>query len=653
MGYLILKEMTIENFKNIDKKTITFDYQNNIFGKNGLGKTTIADAFFWVMCNRNYTLASDPKIYPENRVVETGPHVKLLCEIAKKEVTIEKRQKKTEKLNAVGEVKSVSLNSVYTVNDIPMTQADFKSKLEEMGISENLILPLSHPDAFLENLNLKKEREQIRSVLFKLASDLDDKAIADKYPELRPLAKELENCTLKEVEAKANSRIKVINDEYGKEGEIIVAKVEALKGAQIGKKVIDNAKGRCEMQNAKLSDLIAKKEEILARESENNAKAERVVILQKQLSDYAVSRNKEVAMMENEIKGKIEVEETKRRSLEKEKEGNRTLYYNYSEQYKQCEEQAKDYKRKWDELNQKVFDDKDCKCPTCGQKYPSSKLMELQKKFVENLAKEKEYVLAEAKRLKAKMDKLKVEANKYVEMNDAIDHKIGECNAKIKQLKGDFIRLPSGEDISEDAEYKRIQDEIKAIQSEIVLDETTKVQLEQLESEINELKNDIINDNKTIALDEINKNIEAEIKALNIKKREMSNEKIKMMGLKHQIDVLGMKKNSEIEEQINSFFNLVTWKLFRVQKNGEVKNDCTPLIDGYEFGSTTNTGREILAKLDIIATLQKHYELKLPVFVDNAESLSADTKERIKGIEQIIFLNVTEDEELKIKGGNE
>jgi len=51
--------------------------------------------------------------------------------------------------------------------------------------------------------------------------------------------------------------------------------------------------------------------------------------------------------------------------------------------------------------------------------------------------------------------------------------------------------------------------------------------------------------------------------------------------------------------------------------------------------------------------LQKHYELKLPVFVDNAESLSADTKARIKGIEQIIFLNVTEDEELKIKGGNE
>ena len=31
MAYLILKEMIIENFKNIDKKTITFDYQNNIF----------------------------------------------------------------------------------------------------------------------------------------------------------------------------------------------------------------------------------------------------------------------------------------------------------------------------------------------------------------------------------------------------------------------------------------------------------------------------------------------------------------------------------------------------------------------------------------------------------------------------------------------
>ena len=49
---------------------------------------------------------------------------------------------------------------------------------------------------------------------------------------------------------------------------------------------------------------------------------------------------------------------------------------------------------------------------------------------------------------------------------------------------------------------------------------------------------------------------------------------------------------------------------------------CIPLIDGYEFGRSTNTGREILAKIDICDSLQKFYEQKMPIIVDKAESLN-------------------------------
>jgi hypothetical protein len=71
------------------------------------------------------------------------------------------------------------------------------------------------------------------------------------------------------------------------------------------------------------------------------------------------------------------------------------------------------------------------------------------------------------------------------------------------------------------------------------------------------------------------------------------------------------------------------------------------LIKGQSYNNGLNSGHKILAELDIIATLQKIYEVEVPVFVDNAE--------RINGFNipdmdcQLITLNVSDDRELKVE----
>jgi hypothetical protein len=115
----------------------------------------------------------------------------------------------------------------------------------------------------------------------------------------------------------------------------------------------------------------------------------------------------------------------------------------------------------------------------------------------------------------------------------------------------------------------------------------------------------------------------------------------------YQIEKLNKAKNEMLEDSINKHFKLVKWKLFKTLKNGNVEDACTPMIDGFELGKSANRGRETLAKLDIIAGLQKFYKSSYPVFVDNFESVSNQTADRINMNGQLVLFKVTEDQELK------
>lgn len=104
-----------------------------------------------------------------------------------------------------------------------------------------------------------------------------------------------------------------------------------------------------------------------------------------------------------------------------------------------------------------------------------------------------------------------------------------------------------------------------------------------------------------------------------------------------------------LTEEINKHFKIVKWKLFNYQKNGGYVDCCIPLIDDRQFGTSTNKGREILAKLDIISGLQEFFGQSYPVFLDNAESLSEKTTRRIDMDCQLVMMSVSEDKELRIE----
>ena len=94
-----------------------------------------------------------------------------------------------------------------------------------------------------------------------------------------------------------------------------------------------------------------------------------------------------------------------------------------------------------------------------------------------------------------------------------------------------------------------------------------------------------------------------------------------------------------VENGINSLFSIARFRLFREQANGGLEERCDVVLDGVPYIGLNN-GAKINVGIDIINTLSRHYGVTVPLFVDNAESVS-----RLQGCgAQVIRLVVSEDD---------
>ena len=116
-----------------------------------------------------------------------------------------------------------------------------------------------------------------------------------------------------------------------------------------------------------------------------------------------------------------------------------------------------------------------------------------------------------------------------------------------------------------------------------------------------------------------------------------------------QLSLLNMKKNTMLQDAVNSNFSIIKWVLFETLKNGTYKDACIPTINGKKFGESMNTGLETLARIDAMNGIQKFFGLDYPIFLDNAEHLDKNSLASIDTDHQLIVLTVSDDEGLVIE----
>ena len=630
---LAIKKIKLSNFKGCKDLELELRETNEILGENGAGKTTVATAWLWLMSDRDYALKSNPSVYPLG-VEECTPRVEFLVDIDGKELTLAKYQKKIKKAT-----NSVAYSNSYEINGVEYGERDFKNKLDEHGVDLSSFLPLTHLEVYTN-----QKSSDMRKVLFEMASQKTDFEIAVGLDNCSEVNKLLEIYTMDEIKAMQNATMKKIKENYGKSGEILRAKIEGLESAKVDVDVAELELGKKALQD-KLKSNVRQQNAIL----EEYRKAERV-------SDGILELNFKLSEKQRKDKDK---KDKKRAEIREEMNGVRHEILSNELVIKESkinitkhkttlgilDNNAKISKEQYVNAKKLNFDENSLFCKYCGQEYPSEKKEKIKAEF--ELRKEQE--MAEVIEKNNKYIMLQHETIEKISSEEHIIQQAEETivllNKKLKKLQ---TKLDSVKEINitTTAEYKAIKEKKTALETTNRLDKKLKI----LREEENELNQDITNYEIQMAKATSNSSIDGKIEELCEQQKKYEQDKANCEKILYQIELVNRKKNELLTDEINSHFELVDFKLFDYRKNGEYLECCTPMYKGKDLNIDTNTGLEILMKLDIIKGLQKFYKSQLPVFVDCAESLSKETRDKINMDCQITYLTVSENSKLNING---
>lgn len=666
---MILKSLHMENFKGVKDKTYEFGKTTRVSGMNRRGKTTIGAAWYWLMSDKNYELVSNPNIRPDN-VEDCIPTVTADVDVDGKEITLSKMQKrKVGKPDANG-VSKVMLINTYAINSVPKTERDFKAYLEELGVEFDKFLVCSHPNVFTKDLNQKKKQDEMRKNLFAMSSAKTDLEIAQMNKETADVAKLLESYKFEEIEAMNNASKKKAVEQL----DAIPNQIIGLEKAKVDVDVAEQEllKADLERKIEALEDLIGKSDVRIdeMRSEEMHCQFEMSAIAQTMNNELS-SKKREIENHKYDHERRLEDVRSSIRKAQDSIERNRKTI---SEQSLKRADLAKKYN---DEIAKKfddskwVFDESTDEsttvCSLCGQRLPEDKIESLRADFSQRKADAIEAFNEEhAKTLAiivddgnacAEMIKELTENNKELEntINTLKLHEAEEIDI-IKGYDEQISKIPACADYTQNAEYAKLktkQDKLLADIAELESKGTDKI-VEDAKSDKAKLKSQLDEVNKIIAQAENNVRIDEQIADMQQKQREYEQAKADAEKILYQLKEVSKRKNELLVEEINQHFGIVRWKLFDFQKNGEYKEVCIPTVLDEEtgiykvFGDTTNTGREIEAKIDICNSFQKFFNMYVPIFLDGAESIN---DEYVPAVDtQLILLSVSEDKQLKVEG---
>ncbi len=669
MKTIKIKALQLTNFKGIRSlKLDELSDETFIYGDNGVGKTTIFDAFTWLLFGKDSTgrqVFEIKTLDSNNNVIPKLDHeVEALLDVDGQTVTLKRilREKWVTRRGSL-EPEFTGNDTTYEWNGVPMNASEYNSKINAI-IDENIFKMITNPAAF----NSLKWTEQ-REVLIDISGNISDEDVAKGNAEFEALLQSISGKSFderkKEVKAnisKSKNELKAIPTRID-EVERSKPDTSEFKGDFDGLKHALSVKD-IELQglNDQVSDkLKAQQSDIDAQQQtqqEMHAITSEVNNTKHQLQQQATDAYNKAQENPRDIQRKIDAVDADIRANDTLIANGKSRIGSYDNQIKGIERQIVDLRKEWEAENAKEFkmDDSECACPTCKRAFEASEIEDKRNDLKEHFDSNKKSKLSALTQkgqslsgqkmtlINGKSDLEKEVAEKEAE-NTELWNKRSDLSAELKdaqitKTQAEFYQELVDEKHAFFTEKTTLYNEKKA-----ALENRPKVDTSELKSKIDALNTE---------RDAIKRNLlkEQQIEAANKRVEELSAEE-KHLGqtianLERELftmEAFEKEKSTRIEKSVNSRFSMVDFKLFETQINGGEKPTCKALINGVPF-SDANTASKINAGLDIINTLCNHYQASAPVFIDNRESVV----ELIPTQSQIINLIVSEaDKKLRVE----
>lgn len=627
--------MSLLNFKGVRELTVDFDeHETNIFGANHTGKTTLFDAFVWLLFDKDSQDRQNFGIrtYDEdNNIIPKLPHEVSACievngvEINLKRCFVENWVKKRGSQEAVYDGNS---EERYW-NDVPCSKTEFAKKIADI-CDESIFKLITNPLYFP---SMKPATQ--RGMLFQMAGDLTDADVAASDPQrFANLAEQLTQKTLeeykKEIAAKKrrinqaiesiparideNKRLMPEAEDWSalerdiKEKE---AKIKELDGQISDESKAYTAKAKENAEKAK--ELAEKKRQRTSRESA--VRDELLASWYKQTEDY---NNRRIAAQQQsfDISQRRKMTEA---DIRREKEA----IVKMQSDVNVLEQRLNRLRDEWRNIKAREFNPENLEtvCPHCGRPYEQSQIdrsIEDQRiSFNAHTSHMLEENKANGKKVASEVEGLKAGIAKSESV-------IKEKEALLETLidKPFTETAPAKPDVTDgidsDQQLQQLDKDIAELEAALAqpidqpdtdfLKDGRKLLMDGIDEDRKHLaKRDTI----TATLKRIEE-LEAELKANNETLAELE-------GIEFNILEFGKAKVALVEDKINSLFSIVKFKMYERQINGGEVETCECLMHGTPYSVLSNS-EKINAGLDIINAICRANEVNAPIFIDNRES---------------------------------
>ena len=626
MKEIVILRLTLLNFKGIRSLTVDFDeHETNIYGANAAGKTTVFDAFRWVLFGKDCNDRKDfniKTIGADGKPIERLPHevtADLVVdgeEISLKKCYVEKWTKK--RGSAVETFSGHSVECYY--NDVPCTVKEYEQKVSEI-CDEQVFKLITNPLFFTSQ---KKDFQ--RGMLIKLEGDITDQEVIDDNPDFAELVGMLSGKTIEELKREVNSKKRKIKDGI----ESIPARIDERKRDMPEVRdwaALEQEIGRFEQRineieaqiadRSKVFNEITKQKQVIAKEL--SSVKSRITARTYDLKDKLLANY-------NELRRAHDMAVQRATSLRNERRVKALALPRLEKELQELKERREALIAEWRVIKAETFaepDRNDFVCPTCKRPLEAddveAKIEDLRTSFnadkANRLERNKTIGIETKNRIEAKENEIRTINDDCFKLDNDVAELENSNKYKVTPTAPDVEPMIATD--KELAELRRKENDLQMeLDKEVASPDTSDLQAQRQEvlNSINETRN-VLRDKETIA------NSLKRIHELEEEYKTSQDELARLEGIEFTIQQFCKARIELVESRINGMFELVRFKMYEQQINGGEIETCEATVDGVPF-SDLNNAMKINAGLDIINAICRANGIVAPIFIDNRESVS-------------------------------
>ena len=651
MKNIRLRGLRLQNFKGCTDVTAAFGGNTaTVYGANATGKTSLVDAFLWLMFDKDSSDNSKFGIRPVDKDGKEIDNIEISVtgkfQVDETEIEFKKTQKQkwTKHRGSSEAVFEGNVNS-FEIDGFPQSKAEYTAKVAELIPEETFRLVADL--RYFSNLDWKDKRK----LLLSLCGDVTDLDVFAGNPDYwHPIKADVEAAGADKAREKAKKALRELNQrmselpirideaskqyaempdieamqkqkaDYEKQIEEMTAEIESVSG--------DDA---CEIQR-QLHELEMKRAELFNKATVeiNNAYDRKKRECREYRQEVYEADKDEMSLIL--ARQKLD---TKRRELQAELDHLSVIYHN----------------------NEKAvtFDERMKMCNYCGQILPKDKIDEIVRlhnereeerkakltKAVEDGRQVRQQIMeidAKIKEVAERAEKAAEKAKVMKQNLDTMEKAVSEIGITI-----DTKRIPG---------YEKLSDEIHELIGKKKKAEERETEITALSAKVNEIREDIVKIDNVIAganaIVRANDEVARRIEELKEEQRETGQKIAEAEQKLILLEEFSMKKSELLSQKIQSCFKLANFSLFSRQINGGLVEECEITYNGVKY-KDLNSGHRIIVAMDIIRSFSEKIGVCAPLFIDNAESVNDFNLPEMPC--QLILLKVSDDKKLEIEGG--